>query len=480
LKYPLHKLVLVFVDWLGINAAFVLALLFRSHLTPLPSSRSFDFSQPAVLFFVVISLGILVIFQHEHLYEANVFLTAANQTARIVKSVLYTIFGFALLSFLTRSPLIINSRLVLLFFAAASICVLFLLRVVLFRSAFLYATRSRIYRRRLLIVGAGEAGLLLAANITWENPFGLDLVGFLDNEKPVGSNAFEGFKILGRFDEVESSVERYRIDEIVVSAENVSHEELISILASCKATGATVKISSPLYGVIPERLFTEKYGEISVIGISRGMAAPIRDAYKRIFDSVFSVFALILLTPVFLILGILIKIDSRGPVFFRQIRIGKNGKPFVFYKFRSMYVGSEDDETRKHVASEFIRNRNGNGNGSTKILDESKVTRVGRFLRKTSLDELPQLVNVVRGEMSMVGPRPCLPYEWESYENWHRRRLAVTPGCTGVWQVSGRSAVSFEDMVILDFYYIQNVSPLFDLQLILKTIPVMILGKGAK
>jgi exopolysaccharide biosynthesis polyprenyl glycosylphosphotransferase len=480
LKYPLHKLVLVAVDWLGINTAFILALLFRSHLTPLLSSRGFGFSEPSVLFFMVISLGILVVFQHEHLYEANIFLSVANQTAGIIKSVLFAILGFALLSFLTRSPLIINSRLVLLFFAAASIFVLFMLRIVLFRSAFLYATRSKIYRRKVLIVGAGEAGLLLAANITWENPFGLDVVGFLDNQKPVGSTAFEGFKVLGRFEEVKSCVERYAIDEIVVSVENVSHEELISILASCKATGVTVKISSPLYEVIPERLFTEKYGEISVIDVSRGMAAPIRDAYKRVFDSVFSVLALILLTPAFLVLALLIKIDSRGPVLFRQIRIGKNGKPFVFYKFRSMYVGSDDDETRKHVASQFIRNRSGNGNGSTKILDESKVTRVGRVLRKTSLDELPQLVNVVRGEMSMVGPRPCLPYEWESYEDWHRKRLAVMPGCTGVWQVSGRSAVSFEDMVILDFYYIQNASPLFDLELILKTIPVMILGKGAK
>ena len=115
---------------------------------------------------------------------------------------------------------------------------------------------------------------------------------------------------------------------------------------------------------------------------------------------------------------------------------------------------------------------------STKIVDGSKITKVGRFIRKTSLDELPQLLNVIKGDMSLVGPRPCLPYEWEHYDEWHKRRLSAIPGCTGVWQVSGRSEVTFDDMVILDLYYIQNRSLLLDLQILLKTIPVMALGKG--
>jgi lipopolysaccharide/colanic/teichoic acid biosynthesis glycosyltransferase len=127
----------------------------------------------------------------------------------------------------------------------------------------------------------------------------------------------------------------------------------------------------------------------------------------------------------------------------------------------------------------LIRNKKPS-EGSTKIVNESRVTSVGRFLRKTSLDELPQLFNVLKGDMSLVGPRPCLPYEWDHYEEWHKRRLSVIPGCTGVWQVSGRSAVGFDDMVILDLYYIQNTSLFLDLQLIFKTIPVMVFGRGGK
>ncbi|MBS4027500.1 MAG: sugar transferase, partial [Ignavibacteriales bacterium] len=158
--------------------------------------------------------------------------------------------------------------------------------------------------------------------------------------------------------------------------------------------------------------------------------------------------------------------------------IGKNGEPFTFYKFRSMVVGTDSDESRKHKVVQFIRSES-TTDGHTKIVDKSKITRVGQFIRKSSIDELPQLLNVLKGDMSLVGPRPCLPYEWEHYEEWHKKRLSVLPGCTGVWQVSGRSAVGFDDMVILDFYYIQNISPLLDVQLILRTFPVMLFGRGA-
>jgi lipopolysaccharide/colanic/teichoic acid biosynthesis glycosyltransferase len=144
-----------------------------------------------------------------------------------------------------------------------------------------------------------------------------------------------------------------------------------------------------------------------------------------------------------------------------------------------MYVGTDDAAHREFVSG-FIQ-AEGNGRSEApvkKIVDDPRVTPIGRFLRRTSLDELPQLFNVLRGDMSLVGPRPCLPYELEKYQQWHRRRLAVTPGCTGLWQVAGRSAVDFNDMVILDLFYIDNMSPLFDLRIIFRTLPVMLLAKG--
>jgi lipopolysaccharide/colanic/teichoic acid biosynthesis glycosyltransferase len=165
--------------------------------------------------------------------------------------------------------------------------------------------------------------------------------------------------------------------------------------------------------------------------------------------------------------------------------VGRNGKTFDFFKFRSMKVESEnaDNRARELKYADLIKGKSvtlGDSKNPTKIVDEDRITNIGRFIRKTSLDELPQLFNVLRGDMSLVGPRPCLPYEWKHYEEWHKRRLSVTPGCTGMWQVVGRSKVGFQDMVILDLFYSQNASFHLDLWLLFKTIPVMVLGRGGK
>jgi lipopolysaccharide/colanic/teichoic acid biosynthesis glycosyltransferase len=170
-------------------------------------------------------------------------------------------------------------------------------------------------------------------------------------------------------------------------------------------------------------------------------------------------------------------------VFYRQVRIGKNGREFKLYKFRSMTVGSDNDMNREKQVAAFITSKEKSPiteGTSTKIVNEAHVTRVGKWLRRFSLDEFPQLINVLRGEMSIVGPRPCLPYEYAHYKEWHKRRMSVLPGLTGMWQVAGRSMVSFEDMVILDLHYIQNASIILDLRVMLKTIPVILFGTGAK
>jgi exopolysaccharide biosynthesis polyprenyl glycosylphosphotransferase len=206
---------------------------------------------------------------------------------------------------------------------------------------------------------------------------------------------------------------------------------------------------------------------------------------KRMMDILGSVLALVFFSPIFLAIAVAVKATSRGPVLFRQRRIGQHGNSFVFLKFRSMYVNN-DAAVHKEFVQKLIAGKadthpsNGNGQGVYKLTKDSRITRVGEFLRKTSLDELPQFLNVLQGEMSLVGPRPPVPYEVEAYDIWHRRRLLeAKPGITGLWQVSGRSSVKFDDMVRLDLQYARNWSPWMDIKILLRTPGAVVLGEGA-
>ena len=210
-----------------------------------------------------------------------------------------------------------------------------------------------------------------------------------------------------------------------------------------------------------------------------------QNIFKRYFDISISLFAIILLSPIFLFISIFIKITSPGPVFFKQGRVGYMGKIFTIYKFRTMYQ-VEDEQIHKQYVKNFINNSNlkiedsGQDNQVYKIINDPRVTPIGRFLRRTSLDEIGQFINVLKGEMSLVGPRPPIPYEVEMYDLWHKRRFLTTkPGITGLWQIYGRNTIEFNDMVRLDLAYVKNWSLSLDFKIILKTIKAVLSMKGA-
>ena len=207
----------------------------------------------------------------------------------------------------------------------------------------------------------------------------------------------------------------------------------------------------------------------------RAKTRRLSGALKRMVDIVGGAVALVFLAPVFLVIAVAITTTSKGPVFFRQRRIGQYGESFVFLKFRTMYVDSDasihQEYVKQLIAGKAQRNpAGGNGEGVYKLTGDSRITRVGAILRKTSLDEVPQFVNVLKGEMSLVGPRPPIPYEVESYDLWHHRRfLEVKPGITGLWQVNGRNRIKFDDMVRLDLLYARTWSPWLDFKILLRT-----------
>jgi len=207
---------------------------------------------------------------------------------------------------------------------------------------------------------------------------------------------------------------------------------------------------------------------------------------KRTIDVVGSVLALILFAPIFLIIALAIKATSRGPILFRQKRVGQYGKQFTFLKFRSMRVNNDatvhEEYVKKLIAGEAEKNpSNGNGEGVYKLTDDNRITKVGSLLRRTSLDEMPQFLNVLKGEMSLVGPRPAIPYEVAAYQTWHRRRvLQVKPGITGLWQVTGRNRLTFDEMVRLDLRYAKIWSPWMDIKILFLTPRAVFLGDGAQ
>jgi len=333
-------------------------------------------------------------------------------------------------------------------------------------------------RKNLIIIGAGKAGKLLGTKVHFEKLHGLNLIGFLDDNLEEGKEVFLNYIVLGKPQNIISICTEHNVGEIIVSIDNITHDRLIEIIEMCNKTNAIVRVNSELFKAVSDNFTTETFSDINAIEISPRISSNINLILKRSFDLIGASLGLLILSPIFILIAVLIKFSSSGPVFFSQIRIGKNGKPFKFYKFRSMTISDETDLERKEKMIRFMKTSE--VIGSAKIINEVRITGIGKFLRKTSIDELPQLFNVIKGDMSLVGPRPCLEYEYKNYDEWHKKRVSVLPGCTGLWQVSGRSSVAFNDSVIMDIYYVNNMSPWLDLQLILKTIPVMIFGRGGK
>lgn len=234
--------------------------------------------------------------------------------------------------------------------------------------------------------------------------------------------------------------------------------------------------------------FTRSRQSVYLLRVQRTLGYHLYLATKRILDVLVSSIALVLVAPLMLVVGLAIKLDSPGPVLFKQRRVkglSPDGKPvlFTFYKFRSMRHQADSGVHQKFM-SDFINgngtlHKDGNGKAVYKLASDRRVTRVGSILRKTSVDELPQLINVIKGDMSLVGPRPAIPYEVEQYKEWHKRRLVVTPGITGLWQVKGRSSVTFDEMVRWDIEYAEDRSLRMDLRILFQTVPAVLSGKGA-
>jgi len=286
---------------------------------------------------------------------------------------------------------------------------------------------------------------------------------------------------LGELANLPEIVEQNRTDEVIVTDEHINQRILISLLDYCTSEKLTVWFPPKFMPIIGMKLYIDSFCGLPMIRLCSQKNSWVFDKIKHGLDALITLPLTLLLVPFFVVIGILIKLSSPGPVFYRAKAIGKNGKQFIMYKFRSMKIDNGYDVHKNYVTKLIKGEVRGEGNEGQvfKITDDARITFIGKLLRKLSLDELPQLFNVLKGDMSLVGPRPCLPYEFEIYKDWHKKRLSIRPGISGLWQITGRSAVTFEDMVILDLYYIYNRSVLMDMNILYETIFAVLEKRGA-
>ncbi len=363
-----------------------------------------------------------------------------------------------------------NSRLLVPFVWAMTILVLCICRLLI------SLVRGVLYRlglgeTRLLVVGSGRLGKLMMQHIAANPNLGYSIVGFLhDLNEPPGD--FGRFKMLGTLEDLGMVIRSMQIDEVIIALPANLHQQSIRTVRLCERLGASFKLVPDLYELSLSRIDMEAVEGIPLIGIKQVSINSVQSTVTRIVDVIISISVLVLGLPFWLCIALAIRLTSTGEVILRQTRIGENGKPFKVFKFRTMYKNA-------HEALPDLMAYNEAQGPLFKMKDDPRITQVGKLLRHTSLDEIPQFLNILRGEMSLVGPRPPLPHEVDEYEEWQKGRLAMKPGLTGLWQVRGRSDISFDEGVLMDLYYIENWSLRLYFQILLRTIPAVLFRRGA-
>ncbi len=342
-------------------------------------------------------------------------------------------------------------------------------------------------QRNVLVVGAGPVGCNVVEQIRHFAWADLNLVGYADDDPAKQGQEFEGLPVLGTLDQIPQLVADYEIRDAVVALPLRAHERLVEVARTLQKLPVHVHVIPDLFALSFPGAALDGFGGIPVIDLGQPGIYGWRRFLKRAFDTALAAVMLLLTSPLLLIVAIMIRLESPGPAIYTQERVGENGRLFTMYKFRSMRAGADPGVHQTYVtrliqenmSAEQINASEGNGQGTLKMEDDPRITRVGKFIRKISIDELPQFWNVLRGEMSLVGPRPPIPYEVAVYKDWHKRRLEAIPGITGLWQVKGRNQVSFDEMVRMDLEYIERQSLWLDIKILVQTPVEALLGRGA-
>jgi exopolysaccharide biosynthesis polyprenyl glycosylphosphotransferase len=333
--------------------------------------------------------------------------------------------------------------------------------------------RRSAFQERVLIIGAGEVGHTIAAKMNKHPEYRVKLVGFLDDGEPRrNGDGGPPVPVIGALGDLDRVVVAEQVDRVIVAFSRARHNDFLRVVRACADSGVKVNIVPRLFEVVSSRALVDDVEGIPLLDVGHVELSRFNMGAKRTFDLILGGLLSIPILPVLAAVAIAVRFDSRGPVFYRQERMGRAGRTFRIFKFRSMYVGA--DLERKGLADQ-----NDYSGPMFKMRQDPRVTRVGAFLRRWSIDELPQIINVMKGEMSLVGPRPLWVEEAKQCRGWTQKRLDITPGITGLWQVLGRTNIPFDEMVKLDYMYVTGWSLSWDIKLLLQTVPAVLEKRGA-
>lgn len=467
---------LMLTDWLILVGCFGVALHWRKYNPGLNLiSRSHIAAEVlTTMIYASLMVGLFGTFSW---YKRKTLLNPTWHFLRILQGSVLCLLGYFLLQVVSKAPLFVPSRLVMLLWAVLLFSTLVFHRLLVLPVLVRLATNAQLHRR-VVLIGAKEPGIALAQRLQDSSAYQtLTPIGFLSNRFAKGEPVCGALPCLGQIVELPELVHLHKIEGAIITETDLSYQELMNLIEQCVRLFGWVDIHSSKSAVWHKNLDADTYFDIPFVRMREVSNGPAVQVYKKITDVLGALIGIVLLSPLLILTAIAIKRTSPGPVFYTRDRIGKNGQPFPFYKFRSMAVGADQDknraeEIRKHIQSETDGPQH-------KIINTAYVTPVGRFIRKWAIDELPQLFNVLKGDMSLIGPRPVPASEYDISDEWHKRRFDIKPGCTGLWKVyAARTGVSFNETVLYDLYYARNMNPLLDLYIVFMTVWVILSGRA--
>ena len=470
-KYP-HWLMwsIVIGDIVLINVAFLLAYYIRYEVQLFrPVDPVFD-NPPEVYipFAIVLTVLLLVSFKIDGVYVPRRLGMWLEQMYTIIRATTMSILLMIGIVFFYQP--FFYSRLIFVYDSILMLLLLGLGRMIW--GVVLGRLRQRgIGVVRVLVVGAGEVGRTVIRTVMAQPELGYRIAGFVDDQTEHTLD-IGPIPALGGIVHLPQVVVEQRIDEVVVALPWTNPRRILDIIQQCERLRVRARTVPDIFQLSLNRVDVEDLGGVPLVGLRTTSIHGANLLIKRAMDLVLGGIIAIVALPLAALLAAAIRLDSSGPIIFKQTRVGMRGREFTVYKFRSMKEGAEEEQAR-------LLEYNEAASPLFKIRDDPRMTRVGRFLRKTSLDELPQLFNVLRGEMSLVGPRPHIASEVAQYQDWQKQVLEAPPGMAGLSQASGRSQLSFDEQCLLDIYYIENWSPALDIKILLRTIPKVLSGQGA-